>query len=359
MTAPRTTAAALEAWFEQAARDLPWRRAAPGERRDPYRAFVSEAMLQQTQVSRVLEKFGPFIERFPTVQALAEAEEADVLTMWSGLGYYRRARNLHAAARRIVDTHAGEIPSDPDELRALPGVGRYTAGSIASIVFGVRTPIVDGNVQRVFVRLHGKELRLGGRDTEAWAWERAGEFVDAARDPGVANEALMELGATVCKPKGAVCVRCPLAGECAAAKRGLQESLPLPKDKAKRKPVWHAVLLVQDGERVLAERRPETGLWAGLWQPPTIERDDRAPTESEIESWAGFRVEEAGRTSFVTTHRGVEFARWIPRLGAQPKLKEGQRWLSEADLREVALSNAHRAQFEWAFEHLGANPGTR
>lgn len=347
MTDPNRAAAALEAWFKENARELPWR--APGEehRRDPYRAFVSEAMLQQTQVARVLEKFGPFMERFPTVHALAEAEEADVLAEWSGLGYYRRARNLHAAAKAIVRDHGGKVPADPEALRTLPGVGRYTAGSLASIVFGARTPIVDGNVQRVFVRLHGEERRLGDRETEDWAWERAGEFVEASTEPGVANEALMELGATVCTPKGAKCLHCPLLHQCTAAQLGLQESLPMPKAKAKRKTVWHAVLIARDGDRVLAERRPESGLWAGMWQPPALERADRASREAEVAAWAGTAVVSAGTSVFTTTHREVEFALWEAETVPGRFVAQWE-WLTATDLAGRALSNAHRGLFERA-----------
>ncbi|MFG0315432.1 MAG: A/G-specific adenine glycosylase, partial [Phycisphaerales bacterium] len=194
---------ALEAWFRASARELPWRT----DTRDPYRSLVSELMLQQTQVSRVIEKFGPFLERFPTVEALAAAPEDDVLAAWSGLGYYRRARLLHACAKAIVEHHDGVVPDSLDDLLELPGIGRYTAGAIASMVFGQRAPIVDGNVARVLLRVHNKPVPQTEKTTIDWAWQRAEELVGACDDPAVFNEAMMELGATVCVPKGPRCLQ--------------------------------------------------------------------------------------------------------------------------------------------------------
>jgi len=186
---------ALERWFARHARDLPWRR-----RRTGYRALVAEVMLQQTQVSRVAERYVEFLRRFPTVRGLAEADEQEVLAAWQGLGYYRRARNLHAAARLIVAERGGRIPRTVDGLRQLPGVGRYTAGAIASIVYGAPAPIVDGNVQRVIARWDANDAPPADASTVAETWRRAEDLVGATARPGVLNEALMELGATVCTP---------------------------------------------------------------------------------------------------------------------------------------------------------------
>lgn len=203
-------ARALEQWFAGAARSLPWRALGPDGWRDPYAVLVSELMLQQTQVARVVERFGAFMRRFPTVAALAGADEADVIALWAGLGYYRRARHLHAAAKRIVHEHGGEVPRAAAALRALPGVGRYTAGAIASMAMGQRVPLVDGNVARVLMRL---EARAGDvAQGQAWAWERAGELVSSSTSAGAFNEGLMELGATVCVPGRPRCEACPLAG---------------------------------------------------------------------------------------------------------------------------------------------------
>ena len=214
-------------------------------------------MLQQTQVSRVLEKFGPFIVRFPTIGALAAATEDDVLAAWSGLGYYRRARLLHAAARGIVADFEGTVPRDTPALMTIPGIGRYTAGAISSIVFGRNAPIVDGNVTRVLLRLDGVMARHGSKEAADYAWPRAETLAGAAHGLGVIaafNEGLMELGATVCTPRNPACGVCPLRAHCRARKWGTQEEIPLPKKAPARLAVVHTALLVKDeGERVLLE----------------------------------------------------------------------------------------------------------
>ncbi|MEM9374068.1 MAG: A/G-specific adenine glycosylase, partial [Planctomycetota bacterium] len=237
--AAQAVAPLVERWFRANARDLPWRPDPIDGPRDPYRALVSELMLQQTQVSRVLEKYTPFLERFPTAEALAAAAEADVLAEWSGLGYYRRARLLHAAAKAVVHDHAGSFPTDPARIRSLPGVGRYTAGAVASIVFGQREPILDGNVERVLLRLHAKPDPPKDKATQAWAWDRAQQLVDASDSPGVLNEGLMELGAIVCTPGAPKCRACPLRRACEAHRRGTAEEIPEPKPRARQKD-WFA-----------------------------------------------------------------------------------------------------------------------
>ncbi|MFN9968973.1 MAG: A/G-specific adenine glycosylase, partial [Phycisphaerae bacterium] len=302
--APRDRAitSALSKWFRSAARDLPWREEFRA-RRDPYRSLVSEFMLQQTQVSRVLEKFEPFLQRFPTVGALAAAPEQDVLAAWSGLGYYRRARLLHACAKSIVRDFGGVVPRDVDSLQELPGIGRYTAGAIASIVFNRPEPIVDGNVCRVLQRLDAKPGSASDKEVIAWAWERAESLVRqcpnspshlAARSEGASthrangadavtpatfNEGLMELGALVCTPAAPKCLVCPLRDLCLAREQGLVDEIPAPKARAKRSRVYHDTVVVwrktARGVEVLLEQRPATGLWAGLWQPPTVESATR------------------------------------------------------------------------------------
>jgi A/G-specific adenine glycosylase len=209
------------AWFDRSARDLPWRVGDPITGvRDPYHVLVSEVMLQQTQVARVIEKFAAFLARFPTVRALAAASEDDVLAAWTGLGYYRRARLLHACAKRIVERHAGQIPAEIAALRELPGIGAYTAGAIASLAFAKPEPLVDTNVSRVLLRIAGKQLAVSDKAASAWAWEQARDLVHVAAEargtpllrarnrPGAWNEALMELGATVCTLPTPRCVLC-------------------------------------------------------------------------------------------------------------------------------------------------------
>jgi A/G-specific adenine glycosylase len=301
----REIARAVEGWFVINARDLPWRR-----RRDGYAALVSEAMLQQTQVSRVIEAFARFMRRFPDVRALAGAREQDVLAAWQGMGYYRRARHLHAAARVIVRDHAGAVPEDVESLRALPGVGRYTAGAIASIVFGRREPIVDGNVARVLARLHAREEAIDATESVAWTWSRARALVNAAGDPGRLNEGLMELGATVCVPASPKCGECPAARWCQARRRGVEREVPPPKKAAAPRSVHHHAVIIQRADgRVLIERRSPDGMWSNMWQAPTVEADHELRARS-IASALRVAVQGLSRiNSFAhaTTHRTITF----------------------------------------------------
>jgi A/G-specific adenine glycosylase len=337
----------LTAWFRSAARDLPWRRT-----RDGYRALVSELMLQQTQVSRVVEKFEPFIARFPTPTALAAASEDEVLAAWQGLGYYRRARFLHAAAKAVVARHGGEVPSDAEALRALPGVGRYTSGAVASIVFGARAPIVDGNVTRVFQRLEAREGSASDAAVQAWAWERAEAFVAAARAPGVANEALMELGATVCTPAAPRCPACPLRASCRAHADARIDEIPAPKTRVARKDL---VLVTACGRRadgaVLLEQRPRGGLWGGLWQPPTVESADGAELSPRaaaelLQLPSSVALHARGEEPFLTTHRAVRFVvfaavvRGAATVLSNSLARRGRVWVKPDELANYALSNA-------------------
>ena len=339
--APAAAARPLEAWFQAAARDLPWRR-----RRSGYHALVSELMLQQTQVSRVLEKFGPFVRRFPTAAALAAAPEDEVLAAWQGLGYYRRARLLHAAAKAVVARHGGRVPSDPEALRALPGVGRYTAGAIASIVFGAPEPLVDGNVTRVFQRLAARAGSASDPAIVAWAWERADEFVEAADQPGVANEALMELGATVCTPAAPRCDACPLRAMCKSHAEGRADEIPAPKRKAARKDLVLVCARVARADgAVLLEQRPRGGLWGGLWQPPTIESaDGEGLGAAAVRRLLALDVAltPTGVIPFATTHRAVRFVVFAGRVKGAGRVlaRDGRRWVAADELADFALSNA-------------------
>lgn len=288
MSDDRALARRVESWFAKHRRDLPWRvevKTPGGRARSPYYALVSEVMLQQTQASRVAERFEKFVDRFPTFEALARASEDEVLSEWTGLGYYRRARNLHAAARVVVEEHRGKAPSEVDALRALPGVGRYTAGAIASVCFGVRAPIVDANVARVMLRLEGKKLAITDPKAQKFAWERAESLVNAARSPGNFNEGLMELGALVCTPRNPKCEACPLKARCVAFERGKQDEIPVRAAKPEKPIVFHTAVVVRtngvDGEVFHVEQRPPKGLWAKLWQAPTLESEaELAPADA-------------------------------------------------------------------------------
>jgi len=254
----------LLAWYRRANRDLPWRASS-----DPYRVWLSETMLQQTRVETVVPYYERFLARFPDIESLASADEEDVLRLWAGLGYYARARNRRRAAQLVVREHGGALPRTAEALAELPGVGRYTVGALRSIAFKEPAAIVDGNVRRVLSRLCAVASLA---DTAAW--RLAGELVPA-RDPDLFNQALMELGATVCTPRKPACLVCPVAPVCEARASGRPESFPAPKRKARPR-AMRALggVLVRRG-RILLLRRPSQGLLGGLWEIPNVA--DRAP----------------------------------------------------------------------------------
>ena len=278
--APQAVAGLLLTWYRRTRRCLPWR-----ENRDPYRVWVSEIMLQQTQVERVKEFFRRFLVRFPTVECLAKAPEQDVLRLWEGLGYYRRARQLHAAAKEIVAEHAGEFPRSAAALRRIPGIGRYTAGAIASIAFGEREPIIEANSRRVFARLVGHEQPVGGTGDEP-LWQVAADLLPA-RDPGMFNQAVMDLGAIVCTPTQPLCDRCPLAAACTAHATGRTATIPVTAPRRATKGVRETAVVLRHGDRVVVERRGAGSWWEGLWDFPLADagwkaiRSDRRLTSLE------------------------------------------------------------------------------
>ncbi|PKL34054.1 MAG: A/G-specific adenine glycosylase [Planctomycetes bacterium HGW-Planctomycetes-2] len=340
----RRIADRLTEWFADHARDLPWRTPRP---RDPYRSLVSEAMLQQTQVSRVVEKFDGFLARFPTVESLAAAPEQAVLAAWSGLGYYRRARHLRLAARAIVERHGGRVPADVESLRRLPGVGAYTAGAIAGIVFDQPVPAVDANARRVILRVEGKE---SPGVSERWIAARAGDIVAAAtkRGPAAFNEGLMELGALVCSAASPACGRCPLRRLCRARAAGTQKLIRPVKPPTRRTTIFASCVLVSDPQgRLLTHARPShgPGLWSGLWQPPTVERHDRHASPAELRGTLGVRrLSRVGGFDHATSHRLVRFEVWqgspgIPRAGVIPPAGE---FLDQQKIARLPLSSPHR-----------------
>lgn len=341
--------AALTAWFARARRDLPWR-PPPGAPRDPYHALVSEFMLQQTQVSRVVGYFSRFIAAFPNVRHLADAPEDRLMALWAGLGYYRRVRNLHASAKAVVERFGGQVPSEVEALTTLPGVGRYTAGAIASIVFGRPQPAADGNVQRVLLRVEGRDLDPSAKSTAGWTWDRAGELVRAAADPASWTEGLMELGATVClpPPQRPRCAECPLAAHCVARAKGLEDRIPSPKAKAKLRTVEAHTLVVQRRGAVMLAPVPAGGLWAGLLAPPTVEAgtakpgDDaqHASPEGPARAWRAVGLQPVGELRRVTSAAVVRFVVYTAESARNPR---GARWVKIDELGEHAVSSAHRA----------------
>ncbi len=331
----------LLAWYRLNRRDLPWRRT-----RDPYAIWISEAMLQQTRVDTVIPYWQRFLDRFPDVEALARAEMDEVLELWAGLGYYSRARNLREAARTVVDRHGGRLPEDVETLRSLPGVGRYTAGAVSSIAFDRPEPVLDGNVKRVLARLLGLREDVSKRDVVERLWDEAARLA-AGPAPGDLNQALMELGATVCTPRSPSCARCPLRGPCAARAAGDPEAIPLAKKKPPAARVEGAAALVVRGARALAVRRPPRGLMGGLWELPGDDLADgerpAAGLRRALRERVGLEVgplRKAGCVEHLFTHRhlrlhvyhceaapgrvrraGPDAHRWLPptRLAALPQ----------------------------------------
>ena len=330
-------------WFEGRDRSVPGR----GES-DPYRVWVAEVMAQQTRISTVIPYYEAFLERFPDVETLAAAQLDDVLKAWEGLGYYGRARNLHRAAAMVCERFQGRVPADPEELRSLPGVGAYTAGAIASIGFGLPEPAVDGNVRRVLCRLHDLEDPPPARlDQLAREWiDRAG---GAARD---LNQALMDLGSSVCRPLGPLCDECPLAEECAARASG---TIPLRPRPRRRPPLPHhdiAAALVWRGRRLFIARRPDEGLLGGLWEFPggKVEPGE-TPSEAavrEVREEAGLRIRVLGPAG-VVQHAYSHFritlhffhARWITGDVADAA-SASRRWVLPGELEDYAFPAANR-----------------
>jgi A/G-specific adenine glycosylase len=272
MTAVQPFAGAILAWFDRHGRKgLPWQ-----TNRTPYRVWISEIMLQQTQVSTVIPYYERFLERFPTVQALANASLDEVLHLWTGLGYYARARNLHRAANVLVAQHGGEFPDDLEAVQALPGVGRSTAGAILALARGQRHPILDGNVKRVLARHFGVEGFPGEHAVAQRLWELADRCTPAERVADY-TQAMMDLGATVCVRSRPACERCPIAESCNARRTSRQAVLPTPRPKRTRPArAALALLLQREDGAVYLERRPAQGLWGGLWSLPQFEDEAAA-----------------------------------------------------------------------------------
>jgi A/G-specific adenine glycosylase len=339
--------ARLLAWYDRHRRDLPWR-ARPGEPRDPYRVWVSEIMLQQTTVGAVVPYYLRFIARFPTVKTLAAAELDEVLKYWAGLGYYARGRNLHACARTLVERYGGQFPRSAAELRALPGIGDYTAAAVAAIVFDVSVVPVDGNVERVVARLFAIDAALPRAKPVIRA--AAARLVPQAR-AGDFAQALMDLGATICTPKTPACLHCPLCGNCLAQAGGAPESFPVKAAKRQgRLRRGAAFVVVRADESVLVRKRPAKGLLGGMTEVPTTDwahdfdarsACDQAPTFADQAPMSGWRC-LPGVVVHVFTHFPLELVVYLTEVPMQTTSPPGMRWVARADLAEEALPGVMR-----------------
>jgi A/G-specific adenine glycosylase len=349
----------LLAWYDAGHRELPWR--FPQHGADPYRVWLAEVMLQQTQVRAAIPYYARFLARYPSLEALAAAREEDVLALWSGLGYYARGRNLLAAARVAVARHGG-LPASLEALRALPGFGPYTAGAVASIAFAIPAAAVDGNVTRVLARLFLVEGDPAEVPVRARLSELAGALVDPAR-PGDLNQALMDLGATVCGKPTPRCAACPVAPLCAARAAGRAHELPRARARQRRSPLVLACALVERDGGVLVVRRPEGGLFAGLLGPPSAEVAGGGDPERALVEAArkqhGLRLrvgEEAVVVERTLTHRDLTLRAF--RCAVQKSAAEGARYLRPASEEGVALPAAFRVLIEKFFSRSCGVCGT-
>ncbi len=344
-------AARVVAWHGQSGRhDLPWQRT-----RDPYRVWLAEIMLQQTQVATVVGYYTRFLQRFPDVASLAAAPLADVMRLWAGLGYYSRARNLHACARRIVNEHDGEFPRDARALARLPGIGRSTAAAIAAFCFGERAAILDGNVRRVLARHFGIDGFPGAAAVERRLWQLAGDLLPQRRAMPAYTQGLMDLGATVCTRARPRCDACPVASTCVALRAGRLAELPAPRP---RKPVPTRrvqMLIAVHADAVLVEQRPPAGVWGGLLALPQY--DSAAALHAAVRTLAGgARARRLPARRHAFTHFTLKFTPHVVRLARlAPRAAEpGVMWLPFAQIETAALPTPIRALLRDARAALAA-----
>jgi A/G-specific adenine glycosylase len=326
-------------WYNKNKRTLPWR-----GHPDAYAVWVSEIMLQQTRVETVIPYFEKWMRLFPTVQALANVSEQDVLNAWEGLGYYSRARNLHKAAKVTAKDFGGILPGDVDELIKLPGVGRYTAGAIASLVYGKDEPALDGNLKRVYARLFDVDLPIDSSKGEKLLWEIARENLPKGK-AGDFNQALMDLGATICIPKNPRCLLCPLMEMCQARENGTQELRPVKKPKKVVPQYVHAAGVVVKSGKVLLAQRPSTGLLGGMWEFPNgrVEADPAKELTKALRTVYSLKVQRKEAMGFVQhayTHFKVTVHAFRCELKSIPNKK--MKWVALKKLSEMPMGKVDR-----------------
>ncbi len=328
-------------WYALAGRDLPWRRT-----RDPYRIWLSEIMLQQTTVAAVTGYYQRFLERFPEVTTLAAAPLEEVIDLWAGLGYYARARNLHAAARMVVEDFAGKFPRTTQELMLLPGVGRSTAGAVSALAFDQRAPILDANVRRVLCRLFAlqEQPRSGSAEKKLWIWAEKLTPHESVHDY---TQAIMDLGALVCTSSNPRCEQCPLESLCQARRQNLVGLLPLKVARKKIPSRQQLALLLVDQGRCLVQRRPTSGLLGGLWEFPGIDVAGEDPLEAVHQYCAGLekidKLSLLGQAQHTYSHFRLEVSFYRVDLEPRNRVEQGaQHWLPLADLTQLPLHGAHK-----------------
>src|ERR1700677_3097633 len=334
-------------WYNRYKRDLPWRRT-----QDPYAIFVSEMMLQQTQVKTVIPYYGRFLSELPNWEYLAKAPEEKVLKLWEGLGYYRRARNLHAAAKKIIDEFSGLLPQTREEILKLPGVGQYSAGAVLSIAFQKAEPLVDGNVIRVFSRLFVLRGNLKTGETHEKVWEIARALIPSER-PGDFNQALMELGATLCLSENPQCLLCPLFQFCEAAQRGIQTDLPEMPKAAKNIEVPIAALLVEKKKKILVKKRDENEKWLkGLWEFPSVEGKTMDEARQKLEKEYNVTAENKSYKSIrhqITNHK-IHLDLFIAANKKTIKTTTHLKWVTPSELEELPFSSAQGKLRQWVLK---------
>ena len=343
---PHDRLEALLGWFDLHARDLPWRRT-----KDPYAIWVSEIMLQQTQVKTVIPFWLRWMKTFPTIAALAEAEPAEVLKLWQGLGYYSRARNLQKGAQLILATFDGRFPDRLEEMLSLPGVGRYTAGAIGSIAFNHPLPIVDGNIVRVITRFLGITQPAKSASVQKKLWQVATELSASAplQRHGDFNQALMELGATVCTPRQPICAHCPWKSSCRASNKVGVDKIPNLEPTVKPTHRWFVAAVIQQENRWLVRQRPEDEVNGGFWELPVWEIDSRTigPARLAQELGSHIRWDLRGTVKHTITRYRMTVDFYAPQILNGKEVDRlhrsipAGRWVSDAELSTLPLVNSH------------------
>ena len=336
----KSIAAQLLTWYHQNKRTLPWR-----DHSDPYAVWVSEIMLQQTRVDTVIGYFQHWMDKFPSIEDLAAADEQDVLNLWEGLGYYSRARNLHKAAKLLFAEYDAQLPEDTKSLMKLPGIGRYTAAAISSMAFGHDAAALDGNIRRVYARVFNVEEVLGTRDAETILWGIAEDILPKGK-AGDYNQALMDFGSAVCTPRNPICENCPINKDCEAYQLDIQEMRPVRKTKKAVPYHLHAGAVIIEDKKVLIAQRPQKGLLGGMWEFPNGRIEENPVQELAMLIWEGYQVKiragnPLGKVDHAYTHFKItEYAFFCTMSGLS--IRENMRWVDLNDLDDYPMGKVDR-----------------